>query len=56
MKHFKDVLYMKLLKIQDRERDTIVSIPAEMRRTLGNAEYLKCSIDEHGIHYVPVEV
>lgn len=47
---------MKLIKIQDRERDSIVSIPAPMRRTLGNAEYLKCSIDGKGtISYTPLE-
>ena len=45
---------MKIVKIQARKHDKVVTIPTEMHRIVGNAEYLKCTADEHGLHYLPV--
>ena len=46
---------MKMVKIQKRDHDKIVSIPTAMYRIIGDAEYMKCTMDEHGLHYTPVE-
>ena len=45
---------MKIIKIQERKKDKVVTIPATMYNIVGDAEYLKCTADEHGIHYSPV--
>ena len=46
---------MKIVKIQVRSFDKVVSIPKAMYPILENAEYLACTVDEHGLHYTPVE-
>ena len=46
---------MTIVKVQERKKDKIVTIPASMYSVLEDAEYLKCTKDENGIHYSPVK-
>jgi hypothetical protein len=47
---------MTIVKVQERKKeDKIVTIPSCMYQVLGDAEYLKCTIDETGIHYSPIK-
>jgi hypothetical protein len=46
---------MTIVKVQERKKDKIVTIPASMYPVLEDAEYLKCTKDENGIHYSPVK-
>ena len=46
---------MKLVKIQSRANDKVVTIPAALHDAVGDAEYLKCTADENGLHYTPLE-
>jgi len=46
---------MIIVKIQERKKDKIISIPYTMHHLLGEAGYLKCTADEYGIHYAPLE-
>ena len=46
---------MKIVKIQARVKDKITTIPSTMHHIVGDAEYLKCTVDEKGLHYTPVE-
>ncbi len=43
------------MKIQKIPNDIIESILTNMRHIIGNAEYLKCTTDEQGLYYVPLE-
>ena len=45
---------MRVVRLQDRRHDTILTVPAVMRNQVADAEYFKCTIDEKGIHYAPV--
>ena len=46
---------MNIVKIQNRKKDTIITIPSGMLPVLGNAEYMNYKADEKGLHYTPVE-
>lgn len=46
---------MKIVKVQTRKNDKVVSVPIAMHPAIGDAEYMKCSVDEHGLHYTPLE-
>ena len=50
-----NVIYMKIVKIQERMNDKVITIPAAMHDAVKGAEYLKCVADESGIHYSPLE-
>ena len=39
---------MKMLKIQKRRTDVVVTIPSEMYSVIEGAEYMKCKEDGHG--------
>ena len=46
---------MFVVKLQDRKKDSIIGVPAKIRRMFENTEYMACTVDETGIHYKPVE-
>lgn len=46
---------MKLVKIQSRENDKVITIPVALHDAVRGAEYLKCTANEHGLHYTPLE-
>jgi len=48
-------LNMDIIKIQRRATDTVIGIPATVKKNFETAEYLICTADEHGLHYTPVE-
>ena len=39
---------MKILKIQKRSSDVVVTIPCDMYPVIEGAEYMKCKEDGHG--------
>ena len=49
-------LIMKIIKVQKRPRDKIVTLPADMCQMFDEFEYMKCTVDEFGIHYSPLEI
>lgn len=46
---------MRIVKIQERLNDKVITIPVAMHDAVKGAEYLICTSDEKGIHYVPME-
>jgi hypothetical protein len=46
----------KIVKLQRRASDFIVSIPAIAHKELENIDYLQCNVDEDGIHYKKLEI
>jgi hypothetical protein len=46
----------KILKVVNRGRDKFVFIPRNAFDRLGGSSYVKCTVDEKGIHYRPFEV
>lgn len=46
---------MKIVKVQRRVFDTVIGIPAEMKEIHEGIEYMTCTVDEMGIHYMPIE-
>ncbi len=46
---------MNLVKIQSRPNDKVITIPAALHDAVKGAEYLKCTADENGLHYTPLE-
>jgi hypothetical protein len=46
----------RIVKLQKRKSDYIVSIPAMAHQELKETEYMKCSVDEDGIHYTKLEM
>ena len=45
----------KVVRLQKRHSDIVVSIPAMAHTELKDVEYMKCHIDENGIHYIKLE-
>ena len=45
---------MKIVKVQKRQNDTILTVPATMERLLDGIEYMKCTEVENGILYTKV--
>lgn len=45
----------KIVKLQRRSSDIVVSIPVEAHKELKDIDYLQCHIDEDGIHYKKLE-
>jgi hypothetical protein len=50
----KEDVRMRVVRLQERRHDTILTVPAVMRDQVADAEYFKCTVDEKGIHYAPV--
>ena len=46
----------KVVKLQRRSSDIVVSIPAMAHRELKDVEYMQCMINENGIHYSKLEI
>ena len=46
---------MRVVKIQERLKDKVITIPVAMHDAIKGAEYLVCTADENGIHYAPME-
>lgn len=44
----------KIVKLQKRHSDIVVSIPVEAHQELADIDYLQCHVDETGIHYKKV--
>ena len=47
---------MKVVKIQTRDHDKMLTILYEMYEVIQNAEYVKCTADGKGLHFLPLEV
>jgi len=45
----------KIVKLQKRSTDFVVSIPAMVHEELKEVEYMQCHVDETGIHYKKLE-
>lgn len=41
----------KVVRLQKRPTDYVVSIPIEAHHELENIDYMQCNVDETGIHY-----
>ncbi len=46
----------KIVKLQKRHSDIVVSIPVEAHQELADIDYLQCHVDETGIHYKKVRI
>lgn len=46
----------KIVKLQRRSSDIVVSIPVEAHQELKDIDYMQCMIDENGIHYKKLEI
>lgn len=46
---------MKIVKIQRREHDVIVSIPAEFQHVVDGIDHMKCSVVDGELRYVAVK-
>lgn len=44
----------KIVKLQRRSSDIVISIPVEAHKELRDIDYLQCNIDDNGIHYTKV--
>lgn len=46
----------KIIKLQKRHSDIVVSIPVEAHKELRDIDYMQCHIDEDGIHYKKLDI
>lgn len=46
---------MNIVKIQRSNSNFVVSVPKNARHMFDDIEYMKCTIDENGIHYSPIK-
>lgn len=46
----------KILKIQKYDSHRAISIPSSMSSLIEGVDYMKCTLDENGLHYTPVRV
>lgn len=42
---------LKIVKVQKRQKDIVLGVPAEMQHVVENTEYMKCTEIENGILY-----
>lgn len=45
----------KIVRLQRRRSDFVVSIPVEAHQELKDIDYMQCTFDENGIHYTKLE-